>query len=47
MMESLKKKYSSKQENSFSKLLELRTQIKSFSSSKELCKIIFFYLCSY
>ena len=44
MMDSLKKKYSSKIESSLSKLLDLRNQIKSFSSSKELCKFIIYDL---
>ena len=43
-MDSLKKKYSSKIESSLSKLLDLRNQIKSFSSSKELCKFIIYDL---
>jgi len=38
-METIKKIYSSKQENSFNKLLELRNEIKNELSTKNLCKL--------
>ena len=38
-MESIKKIYNSKQENSFNKLLELRSEIKNELSTKNLCKL--------
>ena len=40
MVETLKKKYISKQENSLNKLLDLQNQIKKESITKELCKLI-------
>jgi len=40
-MEALKQKYNSKQGNSLSKLLDLQSQIKAESSSKELCNFLF------
>ena len=37
-MDTIKKIYNSKQENSFNKLLELQSEIKSELSTKNLCK---------
>ena len=37
-MKTIKKIYSSKQENSFNKLLELQSELKNEISTKNLCK---------
>ena len=43
MMDSLKKKYNSKQENFLNKLLDLQNQIKRESTTKELCNSFFYF----
>ena len=40
-METVKKIYSSKQENTFNKLLELQSELKNELSTKNLCKLLF------
>ena len=39
-MESIKKIYNSKQENSFNKLLELQSELKTELSTINLCKLL-------
>ena len=39
-MEPIKKIYNSKQENSFNKLLELQSELKTELSTKNLCKLL-------
>jgi hypothetical protein len=38
-METIKKIYNSKQENSFNKILELRTELLNEYTTKKLCKL--------
>ena len=40
-METVKKIYSSKQETTFNKLLELQSELKNESTTKNLCKLLF------